>query len=190
MSVGIGRSVGAFTVLAAICALTVGTLALAGDAGAVAKGGCENATAPATQLSTGKLKKAVFCLINAERNAKGRRDLERDRRLAKTAQKHANKMVATDCLEHVCGGEPALETRIRNSGYFDGARRYDYAEDVGCERSAAQMVRNWMGSSLHRDNILERKFDDIGVGVHHGQVSSRCDPDFVTFAVVFGHRKG
>ena len=177
--------------IAVICALAGSSIALGRDAGKAAKGGgCANATEAATQVSTGDLKKAFVCLINVERNAKNRSDLDRDRRLAKTAQKHADKMVETNCLLHVCGGEPDLETRIRNTGYFNGARNFDYAEDVGCERSAAQMVKNWMGSSLHRENILTRKFEDIGVGVNHGRVPSSCDAGFVTFAVVFGQRSG
>ena len=99
-------------------------------------------------------------------------------------------MIRTNCLDHQCGGEPDLFTRIKRTGYFSGARNFNYAEDVGCEQTASQMVSNWMGSSLHRKNILNRKFRDAGIGASHGRVPSRCDAGFVTFTIVFGYRKG
>ena len=167
-------------------------IATVGGAGAATKagGGCAGADDAATDVSVRDLRKAVHCLIDKERASHGRKELDRDGRLAKTAKKHVNVMVATNCLDHACGNEAPLETRIRNTGYFSGARDYNYAENVGCEQTVAQMVKNWMGSTIHRRNILNRKFDDIGVGADHGRVPSRCDAGFVTFAIVFGYRAG
>ena len=174
------------------CALLALAIATVGGASAAPKGGagCPNASEPATRVSTGDLRRALECLVNKERKSEGRKALKHDRRLAKSAKKHVNAMVDSDCLEHVCGNEAGLETRIRNTGYFSGAQRFNYAEDVGCERSAAQMVKNWMGSSLHRDNLLNRKFKHVGAAASHGRVPSRCDAGFVTFVVVFGYRAG
>lgn len=186
-----GRTVGALAAMCVLFALSLATVGSAG-AGAMVKGAgnCAKATEPATQVSIGDLRKAIQCLINVERADRGRSELGRDRRLAKAAGKHVKVMVQADCLDHVCGGEAPVETRIRNTGYFSGARHYDFAEDVGCEKTAAQMVKNWMSSSLHRRNLLNRRFEDFGIGASHGRVPSRCDAGYVTFVVVFGHRSG
>jgi uncharacterized protein YkwD len=47
-----------------------------------------------------------------------------------------------------------------------------------------------MGSTLHRRNILKRKFDDIGVAADHGRVDGSCAAGYATFVVIFGHRAG
>ncbi len=182
------------TAFAAVCAVTAISVATAGTAatavGGAKGGGCSNATTPAAQLSAGKLGKAVHCLINVERDKAGRKDLDRDRKLTKAAKKHTKQMVKTNCLDHQCGGEPDLFKRIKRTGYFSGAQRFDFAEDVGCETSADQMVRRWMASSLHRKNILNRKFKDAGVGASNGRISSRCSPGYATYTIVFGFRAG
>ena len=178
--------------LAASSALAALVLTSAGSAGAAREGGgaCANSTQPATQVPVGELKKAILCLINDERKSRGRSELDRHRKLAKVAGKHVKVMVETACLDHVCGNEAPVGTRIRNTGYFSGARDFDFGEDVGCRRSAAEMVDHWMGSTLHRRNILERRFDDIGVGVDHGRVEGSCAAGYATFVVIFGHRAG
>jgi uncharacterized protein YkwD len=178
--------------LAVACALLTLAIATVGGASAAPNGGggCPNAGEPATQVSRGDLRRALECLINKERKSEGSKALDHDRKLAKAARRHVKAMVNTDCLEHVCGNEASLETRIRNTGYFSGARRFNYAEDVGCERSAAQMVKRWMGSSLHRDNLLNKNFKHFGASANHGRVQSRCDAGFVTFVVVLGSRAG
>ena len=176
--------------LAAAAALAVlSTVTIGGSADAAnALATCPDATVPATQVSIGDLRKSIQCLANQERRRNGRKVMQADRRLAKAAKKHIGVMVATDCLDHLCGNEPVLEKRIRKAGYFAGARSYDYAENVGCEQTTAQMVANWMASPLHRKNLLDRKLDEFGVAATYGRVPSRCYEGYVTFVTVFGRR--
>ena len=177
--------------MAVVCALAALSFATIGSAGTAKRGGgCASASQPATQVSTTELRKAIQCLINAERDKKGRKALSADRRLAKVAKKHIDVMVQQNCLDHVCGNESSLESRIRRAGYFSGARKFDFGEDVGCQPSAAKMVKNWMNSPIHRENILTRNFEDIGVAASHDRIPSRCTEDYATFVVIFGYRKG
>ena len=97
-------------------------------------------------------------------------------------------MVATDCLAHRCQGEVELEERLRQAGYFNDASSWSFAENTGCAVSAEAMVAGWLDVRFHRINILDKEFDDIGVGVVHKRIEDRCDAGFVTFAVVFGDR--
>jgi uncharacterized protein YkwD len=179
---------------AALAAALVIVLAASSAAGAGAPaergGGCANATNPATQTSTGELAIAIGCLVNEERGDRGRRAYRGDRRLEKAAKKHNDKMVSANCFSHKCPGEPDLEGRIRNTGYLSGARKFGFAEDIGCAQTAEEMVAHWMDSRLHRRNILSREYKEIGVAASHGRVSKRCGENFATFTIVFAFRRG
>jgi uncharacterized protein YkwD len=99
-------------------------------------------------------------------------------------------MVADDCLDHTCPGEAPLERRIRKSGYPDRAGRWRYASNTGCAISARAMVRRWLRSDFHRENVLKPRFRDIGAGVERAAPESQgCESNFATFSVVFGWRE-
>ena len=178
----------AAAVLAAVAAALLSAPA-SGAAPVTARGAaCKGADAPAAETSSKKLRKSIRCLINTERAVHGFGKLARRHALQKAGQVHAKTMVATDCLAHRCQGEDDLETRLQRAGYFEGAESWQFAENTGCGLSAQAMVDGWMDVRFHRINILDKDFDDIGVGVVHKRVEAKCDPGFATFAVVFGHR--
>ena len=179
---------------------TIGALAILAPAGpAVGKGGggggggggseCKNAETPIKQLSTTAARKTIACMLNEERRRHGRSALKKSKTLQKVAQKHTKKMVQTDCLSHQCPGEADLETRIKQSGYTNGASNYTYGENTGCGLSAKAMVANWMASQFHRINILDKDFNDLGVGFSPGRVPSKCASGYGTFTTVFGYYK-
>lgn len=182
--------------LAAIAALFAATVAvtfavLAGPrVEAASAASCTNAESPAQELERKALRKALICLINKQREARDLVRYHKNRQLKRAAQRHTNTMVKTDCLLHQCPGEADIETRIRRSGYLDGARRWAYAENTGCAITAKAMIGRWMDSDYHRGNILRRKFRDIGVGVSDQPVASECKADHATFTAVFAWRKG
>jgi uncharacterized protein YkwD len=151
-------------------------------------GACKGADRPAAHLGARKVRKQVRCLINEQRRERGLEELDRSKSLRVASQRHAEAMVANDCLAHRCGDEPDLETRLQRAGYFRDASWWRYAESTGCGPSAEAMVANWMATRYHRENILERAYRDIGVGVADERIESRCDRGYATFAVVFGRR--
>ena len=157
---------------------------------AAAVASCANAEAPAQDLERKALRKALVCLINKERKQRDLVRVAKNRQLKKTAQRHTNVMVKTDCLLHRCPGEASLDVRIRRSGYADSARQWAYAENTGCAVTAKAMFGRWMDSDYHRGNILRRKFRHIGVGVSEQPVAGECKPDHATFTAVFAWRKG
>lgn len=187
------RSLGG--VAAAVAAVT---LLLAGLAMATAPWGgiaaphgsvCEDAGADAEEVPTRGLRRAVLCLANKARAQHDTGRLGRESPLQKAAQHHANEMSETDCLASRCPGEPDLEGRIRKAGYLDGARKWGYAENTGCAISAAAMVESWLESSVHRANILDSKFRDLGVGIVEKGPESRCEQGLAVFSAVFAWRK-
>lgn len=188
---GIKVQSGAFVALAAALPLAA-PAALASEPGAAAAGaqrGCSAATAPAVELSAKTLRRSLTCLINKQRSRRERRELEQAASLKRVARRHAERMVADECLEHTCPGEPPLERRIRKSGYPDRADRWRYASSTGCAATARGMLRSWLHSDFHRENVLEPRFRDLGVGVEQAAPESKgCESNFATFTVVFGRR--
>lgn len=187
------RPVAIAAALAVAGATLLASIALAaGSAGppgqAQRTGACPNAGEPATDLTAEELRRAVRCRINLERAARDRGPLARDPGLQRAARRHAETMVLTDCLAHRCGEEVELEERIRREGYFVGADAWEFAESTGCAASAKAMVTNWMESHFHRVNILDRAYQDVGVGAVQEPVATRCEKGYATFAVVFAWR--
>lgn len=150
---------------------------------------CKNAGTPVHELSGGAVRNALLCVVNEERRRHAREPVAESRALQRASQQHAEKMVATDCLSHQCPGEGSLASRIRRSGYTAGADDWEFAENTGCGLSVEAMVKNWLASRYHRINILDPRFEDLGVGYSRGQVQGRCKGSFGTFAAVFAMRE-
>jgi uncharacterized protein YkwD len=142
-----------------------------------------------SKLSKKQARKAVVCSINRERAAAGLPAVARSKRLQKAAQSHARRMQRGHCLSHQCPGEPALEERLRERGYItDGLLRFGFGEVIGFgggrRGTPAAMVAAWMGSPLHRAQVLGGAFRDVGVGF------ARHSSNAAYYTAVFGFRVG
>ncbi|MHB9864060.1 CAP domain-containing protein [Streptomyces sp. YIM S03343] len=107
----------------------------------------------------------VVRLTNAERAAAGLRPLAEDPLLTAAAQGHSADMVARDFYAHTSpeGSQPWDRAAAAGSG------RRTIGENIACgQRSAAEVVTDWMNSPGHRANILKREFTHIGVGFMGG----------------------
>lgn len=151
--------------------------------------GCKNADEAVRTLTRGAVRKAVLCLLNKERRGHARKPVARSMALQRAAQVHSKAMVATDCLSHQCPGEISLERRIRRSGYLADAKAWEYAENTGCGLNAEAMVANWMASRYHRINILNARYDDVGIGIVERRVERRCGKGYGTFTLVTAFRE-
>ena len=181
------------SLVAAVLCLLALSLPAVGSAGAPLKKGCAFATATSATASKGQLRKGVSCLIAHKRKAAKVHRVSADRALKKVSQGHARTMVKTNCFKHVCEGEASIPTRLKKSGYLDGAGSYGFGENTGCASTPKAMVAAWMRSDYHRGNLLGRKFRDFGVGISKGAPERQraCQGNgFTTFSVLFTWRKG
>jgi uncharacterized protein YkwD len=121
---------------------------------------------------------AVIDLTNAER-AKGEKKLpplKMNPKLMEVARKHAENMAAQDKLEHVLDDKKPGD-RLKAAGYKYRA----VGENIALGGTGvADVVEGWMGSKIHRDNILKPDYTEIGVGVAK---NAKGDPYWVQ---VFG----
>jgi uncharacterized protein YkwD len=168
----------------ALLGLVLGLLALLAGAGPAA--GVASAAGPCNQwgnkesneVTVGHARKAVLCLINRERHARGIPKLDRDRKLQRASQRHNDLMQNRSCFSHDCPGEPSLTGRLQDVGWLTGGlSRWAYGENIAWgegERGTPRAIVNaWMNSSGHRANILNRTFDEIGVGYTKGTITNK-----------------
>ncbi|MCI0348688.1 MAG: CAP domain-containing protein [Acidobacteriales bacterium] len=100
-------------------------------------------------------------LINEERARKGAKPVQTDERLTEAARTHSEIMAQHKQLAHRFPGEERLEDRLGKTGVpFDAV-----AENVAFSGSAAEAHEQLMLSSGHRANILNPKYNAVGVGV-------------------------
>lgn len=153
---------------------------------------CNNAGATIDEASGKELRRALTCLINDKRRERDRPILDPNGDLKEAANKHNKAMLRENCFSHDCPNEPSLGQRVRRSGYLQGARRWRYAENIGCAVTPRALLRIWMKNDFARQNILNRVFRDIGAGAVKDQVPrSKCDTgNEVTYTVVFARRWG
>lgn len=132
---------------------------------------------------------AVVCLINSERAKAGLREVKVNPKLEAAAGAYAARLVAEHFYSHVDPAGGTVERRIRASGYLSGAWLWGLGENLawgsGSRSTPAAIVTAWMGSPLHRANILMREWRDLGVGQSAGNPYGNLGS---TWAAEFGER--
>jgi uncharacterized protein YkwD len=103
----------------------------------------------------------LFRMINRDRAQAGVTELQWNEWLAQAARKHAEEMARRDQLSHQFPGEPGLRDRIAATSLrFDAS-----AENIAFGPTPDEINEDWMHSPGHRANILEPKYNAIGVAV-------------------------
>jgi uncharacterized protein YkwD len=167
-------------------ALVAAFLLLANSSQAFA---CLGVDTQPSQTSASATRSSVLCLVNAQRHNRGLTKLQVNGLLRDTASSFAQDMVSEGFFSHVSPSGSTLISRVRRSGYLEGARTWSAAENIGYATTALstprEIVRSWMGSTGHRRNILDSRFRDVGVGVASGTPYGEGG---ATFAMDFAQR--
>jgi uncharacterized protein YkwD len=177
-------------ILAAVVAIAVAGIALLFSAGPASAAECKGASVPAYELSSKSAARATLCLINKERRARGVGSLAASADAREAAAAHSAVMVRERCFSHVCPGEGDLLQRLSRADYLPCNCSWGVAENIGYgfgrDSSPRSMVAAWMGSPLHRLNMLNRAYEHIGVGIRRGSPSGGSDA--ATYTTDFGYR--
>lgn len=105
----------------------------------------------------------VVTLVNRRRAAAGCRAVRANARLQQAARTHSVGMAQYRTMTHYLPGEAGLGERITFAGY-DGWRRL--AENIASGyTSPKDVMKAWMASPSHRENILDCRLRQLGVGV-------------------------
>jgi uncharacterized protein YkwD len=117
-------------------------------------------------VPTDVLEQSTFERVNQERVEQGLAPLRKHDHLTQAARQHSRDMAERDYMGHTNpdGYKPADRARLA------GVRRARHiAENLGKHRAhtdpVVAIVRNWMNSPGHRENILNPRFKYTGIGV-------------------------
>jgi len=131
--------------------------------------GCASPATPteaspeASDGAGGGMTGSIVQLTNAERSKAGMAPLRASMTLMQAAQIQAEQMARLGRLEHELSGAkyPTPSDRLAAVGY----RWQTYGENIAMGQSnAAAVLDSWMHSSGHRANILNGRFQEIGIG--------------------------
>jgi uncharacterized protein YkwD len=122
---------------------------------------------------TNAQEREVLDLTNAARRDQGCGPLALDDSLVEAAGKHASDMVRRHYMDHKNPDGQNPGDRMAAAGWQGSG----WGENIAAGYDSAQKVfAAWMKSDGHRANILNCKFDKIGIGYDPGQVKSQWGP--------------
>ncbi|MGW2006489.1 sigma-70 family RNA polymerase sigma factor [Streptomyces nigrescens] len=120
---------------------------------------------PTPSATPPDLEEQATALINQRRARAGCGPLRIERRLHAAAQRHSADMAARQYYEHETPDGTGPDERITATGY----QWSSWGENLHRgPRTAADVVNDWMGDSMHRDNLLNCAFTEVGIGVVQG----------------------
>ncbi|MGW0806325.1 CAP domain-containing protein [Nonomuraea sp. NPDC002799] len=104
----------------------------------------------------------VLRLTNAERAQGGCQPLKHDPQLRAAAFGHSSDMARTGHFDHDSQDGRTFMDRIKAAGFTGGSA---FAENIAFgQPTAASVVQGWMNSPGHRANIMNCRYNLIGVG--------------------------
>jgi uncharacterized protein YkwD len=152
---------------------------------------CPGGDKTVRKTSERKAARATMCLLNKKRRAHGLSKLRNNKHQKRAANRHNRRMVRRGCFSHECPGEPGLVRRITRAGYLSCSCSYMIAENIawgkGRKGTPRKIVEAWMHSPGHRANILNPRFEDIGVAVDRGSPGGHRH-NAATYTTDFGYK--
>src|SRR5262245_60393551 len=133
--------------------------------------------APAEKVELSAAEKTVLDLTNEERAKEKLPPLKPNPILIRVARAHSRNMAKQEKMEHELDGKKPHE-RTKEAGYKGGFIGENIA--AGEEFPPKEVVKVWMGSKGHRENILNSTYTEIGIGI------ARNDKGEVYYTQVFG----
>ena len=155
-------------------------------------GGCAYGANEVGEVSATRIRRAVRCLINAERTKRSLTPVAYNAALERAAGRHARDMVRRRYFAHQSPGGARVTERVRSTGYLRGARYWTVGEVLAWlvrpRPTPAAIVDAWMKSKPHEAVLLHPSFRQVGAAYANGNPRARRGGDGATFAAVFGRR--
>ena len=109
----------------------------------------------------------LLARINALRQQNGLLPLDLSSILTTAAQRHSDDMATTGNIDHNGSDGSTYESRIRDAGYGHWRSFGIWGENIyGGQMADVDAAWNfWIGSQVHRANLLSSRYREIGIGV-------------------------
>jgi len=113
------------------------------------------------ELKLSKEEQGVIELTNVERKKAELPPLKANAQLMAAARSHAENMAKQDKLDHVLDEKKPAD-RVKDAGY-----KYGYVgENIAWNQdNPKEVLEAWMDSQPHKENILKKDYEEIGVAV-------------------------
>jgi uncharacterized protein YkwD len=133
-------------------------------------------------------KAATLCLLNGERASRGLLPLAEQPVLEAAAQTYSQSMVSQRFFDHVSPNGQTIDDRLASyvGAMGSGATGENLAWGQGALATPASILRTWMSSAGHRDNVLNPSYDDVGVGITTGTPNGGLPALGATYVTEFG----
>jgi uncharacterized protein YkwD len=116
---------------------------------------------PPAKFQMSKEEKELLDLTNQERKKNNVPPLKPNPTLFKVARAHSANMAKQGKMDHVLDNKKPPQ-RVKEAGY----KYLSTGENIAFGNYPLEkLVEAWMGSKLHRANILNKKFTEIGLGI-------------------------
>jgi uncharacterized protein YkwD len=116
---------------------------------------------PPAKFQMSKEEKELLDLTNQERKKKDLPLLKPNPTLFKVARAHSANMAKQNKMDHVLDGKKSAD-RVKKAGY----KYRSTGENIAFGNYPLdKLMEAWMGSKLHRANILNKNFTEIGLGI-------------------------
>lgn len=150
---------------------------------------CDGAHEPTTPENLRQAEIAVRCLTNAARREQGLDELRFDERLARAAATRSNDMAEANFFGHQGPGNSNVRTAVSRTGWTPENESWLLGENIGWAggkgATPARLMRSWLNSRSHRENLFAPHFETTGVGAV-AAVPRRDAKAGATFTQVFG----
>lgn len=133
---------------------------------------CASAQVEVVATTVAKAADATLCLLNRERSARNLKPLRINPKLTRAALAHSRNMVEQRFFEHDSPDGRTPFQRMLATQYVPKGATWTLGENIGWGTLAlaqpAALVKAWMESPGHRQNILNGRFREIGIGIAVG----------------------
>jgi uncharacterized protein YkwD len=133
----------------------------------------------------------VVCDLNVMRTREGLAPLRWDWNLWASAQRMAADIRTRQYFSHITPDGRTLVDRVSETDYLSRSDDWELGENLGWGSgymsTPVSIVLGWMNSPSHRANVLEPKFEDVGIGVAQGSPSAE-NPTGMIYVANFGTR--
>jgi uncharacterized protein YkwD len=153
---------------------------------------CGAAGAAPHKATDHQLRTSVLCLVNRARERHGIAPLAFSPALRQSATAQAGNIARSGSLSHYGPRGSDLAVRASRSGYSGS---YRLAENIAAGRgrrhgSPLAILRTWMQSDGHRQNVLDPGLRDFGVGIARGGRLGEGSDNFAVYTLDLGARRG
>jgi uncharacterized protein YkwD len=132
-----------------------------------------------------KVEDRIFELTNQARRAQGVTPLIRDDELRQVARAFSNDMLVRRFFDHTTPDGVDFAERITDQYphrvFLVGENIWDASgyNPANVQRTAKEIVDDWLGSPGHRENMLSPRFTHLGVGVSARRHTIKATQEFV-----------